>query len=248
MNKFILTALVWSCATLVFASEAVEWGYAENNAPEHWGALSPDYKTCDSGTQQSPINITQAIERKAKQKIAIHYKVSPHDVVFNGHTVQVNTIDKDDYVILDQQKYFLQQFHFHTPSENQIHSKSFPLELHFVNANAQGKLSVLSVMFVLGRENTEWNKFWADLSNKENDDKVLSRPINLDKLLPKQRDYYRTMGSLTTPPCTEGVNWIIFEQPITISNTQLNELKTLLHHHANNRPVQPTNGRLVIED
>ena len=248
MRKFILTAVMWGIAASGLASEAIEWGYNENNAPEHWGALSPNYKMCDLGKQQSPINITQAIETETKQKIKIDYKVSPHDVVFNGHTVQVNTQDKSDYLILDQQKYFLQQFHFHTPSENQIQGKSFPLELHFVNQDAQGKLTVLAVMFVLGHENSEWNKFWSDLSNKENDNKVLSHQINLDKLLPKKREYYRTLGSLTTPPCTEGVDWIIFEQPLTISNTQLSELKALLHHHANNRPIQPQNGRRVIED
>lgn len=244
----IALGLIASLSNLLYAAETVHWGYEGEVAASQWGQLSPQYQLCRSGKNQSPINITDAHKVTQKHKLKIQYEVSPHDILFNGHTVQVNTQDQSDYVLLDNDKFYLQQFHFHTPSENQIHAKSYPMEIHFVNKNAQEQLTVLAVMFELGKENREWKSLWHDLSPKENDDRVLSKPIDLDDLLPKQRDYYRTTGSLTTPPCTEGVNWIIFKHPITISKQQLEAFKTLLKHHANNRPIQPNNGRVVLDD
>lgn len=248
MKKILLSSLICCLSSATFAAETIHWGYDEDISPEHWGELSENYKTCNVGKNQTPINISSTYASTVKHKVDIEYKVSPHDIVFNGHTVQVNTKDDSDYLVLDNQKFFLKQFHFHTPSENQIKGKSYPLELHFVNANAEGQLTVLAVMFELGQPNSEWNKLWSDLSDKENDAKSLTHTVDLEKLLPKKREYYRFSGSLTTPPCSEGVNWIVLKQSLTLSAEQLKQFKALIKDEANNRPLQPVNGRIVIED
>lgn len=250
MKILFIGSLIFSLSQLTFASESIHWGYDKELAPEHWGELSDNFKTCQSGKNQTPINITNTYKSKTQHKINIHYNTSPHDIIFNGHTVQVNAIadDQSDFIVVDHEKYFLKQFHFHTPSENEIHGKSYPLELHFVNANAKGQLSVLAVMFNIGKANTEWKKLWANLSPIENEDKVLAQAINLKKLLPQNYTYYRFSGSLTTPPCSEGVNWIVFKTPLTLSKSQLEAFKARLSNHDNHRPIQPTNGRIIIED
>lgn len=248
MKKKIITGVL-ACVMsgMAVAADAILWGYDKEISPEYWGTLSDSYKTCSMGKNQTPINIANSYTSNVKHKINIAYKKSAHDVVFNGHTVQVNTKEDTDYLVLDKQKFFLRQFHIHTPSENQIKGKSFPVEMHFVNANAQGQLTVVAVMYELGKPNPEWKKFWQDLSAQENDAKTLTHALDLQKLLPKKRDYYRFSGSLTTPPCSEGVNWIVLKQRLSISEEQLNTFKTLLKNHRNNRPLQPLNGRVVVE-
>lgn len=252
MKKIILLSLlsgfISSSLTAAYAAETVHWDYESEDATSQWGSLSPHYQLCSTGKNQSPINITDAHKVKKKHKLKIEYEISPQDILFNGHTIQVNAKDQSDYMILDNDKFYLKQFHFHTPSENKINSRSYPMEVHFVNENAHEQLTVMAVMFELGKENREWTSLWKDLSPQENDDRVLSQPIDLDDLLPKQRDYYRTTGSLTTPPCTEGVNWVIFKHPISISAQQLEAFKTLLKHHANNRQIQPNNNRMILDD
>lgn len=250
--KFLLLlgASILSLSQMTRAAETIHWGYDKEISPEHWGELDEHYKVCKTGKNQTPINITNPYKSAIKHNLNINYNATAQDIVFNGHTVQINTKKEDhrNYIVIDQQKYFLKQFHFHTPSENQIRGKNFPLELHFVNQNETGDLTVVAVMFNIGQMNTEWNNFWADLSLKENDDKILSRQLHLNKLLPKKLDYYRFSGSLTTPPCTEGVNWIVLKYPLTISSQQLQAFKMLIANQDNHRPIQPLNGRIVIED
>ncbi|AOA59808.1 carbonic anhydrase [Acinetobacter larvae] len=248
MKKYLFSSTILTVSLITHANETVHWGYDAERGPAQWGKLSADYKACSDGKNQTPINITNVYESEHKHPIDVEYQVHPNHVVFNGHTVQINSQDQSDYLVLDQEKYYLQQFHLHTPSENQIDGKSFPLELHFVNANAQGELTVMAVMFELGQKNSEWDKIWADLSYKENDVKSLAQEVDLEKLLPKNREYYRFSGSLTTPPCSEGVNWIVYKQPMTISKQQLAEFQKILKGHSNNRPIQPTHGRIVIAD
>ncbi len=249
MKKSILATFILMTGMSCYANEDTHWGYNGNVAPEHWGELNEAYKTCSSGKNQTPINISNTYLTKSKYPISINYKLSAQSIVFNGHTVQVNAQDNNEnYILIDGQKFFLKQFHFHAPSENTINGKSFPLEMHFVNANAQGQLTVLAVMAELGDENPVWNQFWKDLSTNENDPKPLSSRINIEKLLPNSTDYYRFSGSLTTPPCSEGVNWIVLKNPITISITQLENFKSVLKQFPNNRPIQETNGRVIVEN
>lgn len=250
MKQLLMTGLMMAMSSLCVATETIHWGYDQDISAEHWGQLSDQFKACGTGQNQTPINIENAYKTAVNHKISIRYNTSPHAVVFNGHTIQVNTIEanNNDYIVVDHKKFFLRQFHFHTPSENQINGKNFPLEVHFVNVSEDGHITVLAVMFEIGPKSAEWDSVWSSLSKQENDSQTLVRSINLNHLLPKTHAYYRFSGSLTTPPCTEGVNWIVFKQKRYLSQTQLDEFKSLLVNQHNNRPIQPTNGRIIIED
>ncbi|SDC15049.1 carbonic anhydrase [Acinetobacter boissieri] len=249
MRLFLFSCFFFTLNTAVLASETTHWGYDEDVSPEHWGSLSEQFKTCETGKNQTPINIAQTYKSTTKHKLDIQYKASPNDIIFNGHTVQINTKNDDhhDYIEIDHEKFFLKQFHFHTPSENEIYGKQYPLEMHFVHVNNKGELAVLAVMFNIGQENSELNTLWKNVPEKENEDKIFSQNINIEKFIPKNHGYYRFSGSLTTPPCSEGLIWIILKQPLTLSNQQLDIFKTRLSHHHNQRPIQPLNGRIVIE-
>ena len=248
VKKTILSCLLFCVTSNGFSSESIHWGYDADVSPNKWGDLSEGFKLCKTGKNQTPINISETYHSSTEHKVDIQYVIAPSSIVFNGHTVQINNNSVNNYIIIDNRKFILKQFHFHTPSENQIKGESYPLELHFVNTTSNGEIVVLAVMFKFGKENSEWEKFWKDLSSTENKTNMLSKKINLEKLLPENREYYRFSGSLTTPPCSEGVIWIVLKKQLTISNKQLDDLKKILGNKYNNRPIQQTNGRVVIED
>lgn len=245
VKSIALVSLFVSSAA--FAEGAHHWNYEGDTAPEKWGELSPEFKLCSTGKYQSPIDIQRAYKTDLPD-LKVHYQIAPEDVVNNGHTIQVSLKEKEqNYLILDGEKYYLQQFHFHTPSENLIEGKSYPLEAHFVHADSKGDIAVLAVMFEVGDENKALDGIWGFLSKEENKTADLSKPIDVSKLVPKGDEYYRFSGSLTTPPCSEGVAWLVTKVPSTISKAQLAKFQEALHAH-NNRPVQPLNGRIIIKD
>lgn len=225
------------------------WGYDGNVSPEHWGEISKDFVTCKVGKNQSPINVTSA-KVLHSHDLSYHYQLTEDEIVNNGHTIQINVNTDNDYLTYKGKKYYLKQFHFHAPSENQIHGKSFAFEVHFVHADKEGHLLVLAVMANEGKENKELAKAWSIISNKENvAEKIKEKQaFNVDDFLPKNKHYYHFTGSLTTPPCTEGVEWIILKEPVEISKAQLEKFTNLLKAHHNNRPIQPINNRQVDED
>jgi len=162
----------------------------------------------------------------------------------NGHTVQVN-IASGSTVIIDDIEFELKQFHFHTPSENNINGKSFPLEAHFVHVSKDGELAVVALMFEDGNENEMLGKLWAKMPIKSGE-KIKLEIADVTSLLPKDRDYYRFNGSLTTPPCTEGVRWIVLKKSTTLSKAQLDKFAKVMVH-PNNRPIQPVNARIIVK-
>ena len=231
-------------STLSFANETVHWGYTGHGAPDSWGKISPKYHTCSDGKNQSPIDIVSSLDADL-EAIKIDYSKPSKNVVNNGHTVQVN-MQSGDTVIIDGISFELKQFHFHTPSENHIHGKSFPLEAHFVHLDKDGNIAVLAVMFEEGKENSSLAKIWEKMP-KEIDGKSELELKNIAfDLLPKNKDYYRFNGSLTTPPCSEGVRWLVFKTPLTVSKEQVEKFLHTMHH-ANNRPIQPTDARLIVK-
>ena len=150
------------------------------------------------------------------------------------------------YLELDGMRFELKQFHFHAPSENLIEGKSYPLEGHLVHANDRGELAVVAVMFEPGRANAALSLAWQVLPAKAGESHGLKEPVSAEQLLPAKRDYYRFSGSLTTPPCSEGVRWLVMKEPVQVSQAQIDAFKAVMHH-PNNRPVQPLNGRLVLQ-
>lgn len=226
-----------------YASEP-HWSYEGKAGPEHWGELSADYQTCQNGKFQSPINIRDTIEgRLPPLKLTFH--AAAESLVNNGHTIQVNVDDEDDF-LLDGETFRLKQYHFHTPSENQIKGHAYPLEAHFVHANAQGELAVVAVMFKVGAENSALKPILAVIPQQENQSVAVTQRMDLNPLFPHDRHYYRFSGSLTTPPCTEGLRWLVMKQPVMLSQTQLDAFQQALKN-SNNRPLQPLHGRLIVE-
>ncbi len=224
------------------------WGYTGHGDPSHWGDLDSKYVECKLGGSQSPVNIKKEIivETKGLAPINFHYTTAASEVINNGHSVQVN-IKPGSFIVIDKKEFELKQFHFHTPSENQINGKNFPLEAHFVHQAKDGALAVVAVMFEDGKENAVVNKIWKKMpkeAGKKVQYKLSAKMIN--RLLPKKRAYYRFDGSLTTPPCSEGVRWFVLKDYSTVSKE---EVKEFLHtmHHPNNRPVQSINARKVLQ-
>jgi len=230
-------------ASSCFASNHPTWSYSGEQGPENWAKLSTDYGAC-AGHNQSPVNLTGFIDADL-QPITFNYQSAGHEILNNGHTVQIN-YDKGSSIVVDGKTFNLIQFHFHAPSENQINGKSFPLEAHLVHADKDGNLAVVAVMFEQGIDSSELSKAWRSMPQHAGDRKHLAAPINVEGFLPNNRDYYRFNGSLTTPPCTEGVRWLVMKQPLTASARQIEALTQVLEH-PNNRPLQQTNARLILE-
>lgn len=228
------------------ASESghAHWGYEGEHGPDHWGMMSKDYAACSEGKQQSPINIT-ATESADLADIVFNYKTSELHVLNNGHTVQVN-YDSGSSITIDGVQYNLIQFHFHTPSEHTINGKSFGNELHLVHKNDKGELAVVGVLIEEGKENPAFKAIWSNLPKKANEKKDVKVAIDAAQLLPETKSFYRYMGSLTTPPCSESVNWNVLKTPIQMSKKQIEAIQKIMHK--NNRPVQPMHDRKVTAD
>ena len=209
----------------------------------NWGKL-PGNEMCGTGRNQSPVNIRDALKTSAKS-LQPHYAAGSKDIVNDGHTIQID-FESGDTLVVDNATFTLQQIHFHAPSENQIAGHSFPMEAHFVHADPQGNLLVVAVMFREGEALSALDKVWAAMPADAGPARPLVNAVTPMALLPKSRAYYRFSGSLTTPPCTEGVRWVVLETPVSASKAQIEALEHAIKHH-NNRPVQPLNGRVVIE-
>lgn len=173
------------------------------------------------------------------------YHSEAESLVNNGHTLQV-TVDDEDEFKLDNRVFTLRQYHFHAPSENLINGKRYPLEVHFVHADAKGSLAVVAVMFDVGAENSALNPILKHIPAELNQSVKLDERYDLKPLFPTDLHYYRFSGSLTTPPCTEGLRWLVMKNPVTMSAAQLAQFQKALAQ-SNNRPVQPLNGRMVVE-
>lgn len=222
----------------------LSWNYEGKEGPESWAKLSQEYAMCDIGRNQSPINIDETTHAVLKPIRSIQ-KFPAKDIVNNGHTVQIS-FKEGNMLVLDNAPYQLKQVHFHAPSENKIHNKSYPLEAHFDHADSKGNLTVITVMFKEGKENPALAKLWLQMPNQVGGPILLKARVIPSELLPDNRSYYRYSGSLTTPPCSEGVRWIVMKTPLTASKAQIEMFERATHLH-NNRPVQALNGRLVLE-
>jgi len=244
MKKALLASTIISTLMITACSNNPHWGYQGAEAPEYWGRLAPEFITCDTGKNQTPINIAGAIKANLAP-LVINFHANKQSVINNGHTIQV-TAEGGSSIVVDGERFELKQLHFHTPSENHIDGQSFPMEVHFVHANEKGELLVLGMMFKQGRANEALMSTWQQLPIMINQTQTLDVPINLENLLPKNLSYYRFNGSLTTPPCTEGVRWIVLKEAVTASVEQIEKFDLLMGHHTN-RPLNPLNARVILE-
>jgi carbonic anhydrase len=227
------------------SSTPPHWSYEGEEDPKHWGKLDPAYAACSSGHIQSPINIAHARQADLPP-LQFSYSTVPLSIVDNGHTIMVNYAPGSTLTVGDR-IYTLKQFHFHHPSEEHVNGKKYDLVAHLVHADPDGHLAVVAILF--RRDSTPAPLFdilWQNLSSEKG--KVVeasSVSINAKDLLPPTTGYYTFAGSLTTPPCTEGVTWYVFKTPVDISGSQLEFFAKRYNH--DNRPIQPTNHRVVLE-
>ncbi|MEW6163761.1 MAG: carbonic anhydrase family protein [Pseudomonadota bacterium] len=220
----------------------VHWGYAGMGAPENWAKIKPEYATCGTGQRQSPIDIRGGIKVDL-EPIRFDYRPTHFRIMDNGHTVQVE-VGEGSSITVTGRTYPLVQFHFHRPSEERIGGKAYDMVAHLVHKDYDGSLAVIAVLMERGMEHpliqTLWNHMPLEVGMAvEPPDAV----IDLNRLLPEKREYYTYMGSLTTPPCTENVLWMVFKNPVPVSSEQIGIFSRLYPNNA--RPVQPANDRLI---
>lgn len=225
------------------AAHPSHWTYAGAGGPDHWGELSTDNRPCAIGVQQSPVDLHGALTASVDAPVAKWMPAHGAQVVNNGHTLQVNVAGPGGLKLAGKD-YALKQFHFHHPSEHTIDGKSFPLEVHFVHAAADGDLAVIGVMVEPGAVNPALNPIWAVAPAKEGTAEAAG-DIDLNAFIPKDASLYRYEGSLTTPPCSETVHWTVMSAPITASSSQIAAFAQLFPMNA--RPVQPLNRRFILK-
>lgn len=221
----------------------VHWDYEGLGGPENWSKLDPNNKACGIGQRQSPIDIRDGIKVDL-EPIVFNYRPSLFRIADNGHTIQVQLTDNS--ITLTGKTYELVQFHFHRPSEEKVNGQRFDMVVHLVHKSDDGQLAVLAVLLERGNENPFIQTLWNNLPLEKN---ITVEPpttlINPSELLPESMSYYTYMGSLTTPPCTEGVLWLVMKQPVPVSAEQIQIFSRLYKNNV--RPIQPAAGRLIKE-
>jgi carbonic anhydrase len=220
---------------------AHHWDYSDENGPKHWGELDPNNSACSLGHTESPIDVGGATAALLSPLI-FDYHPGSWQVVDNGHTVQV-LVAPGNYLVVDGRKYELIQFHFHHPSESAIGGKHFDMELHLVHKDAEGHLAVVAVVLADGKANPLIQMVWDNVPAVKQEVKSVVAMLDPKQLLPPAQGYYSFAGSLTTPPCTEGVKWLVMKSPLDISARQEQTFGALYPNNA--RPTQPWNGRKV---
>lgn len=229
------------CASASSAAEDVHWGYEGEHGPSHWGDVDAASKVCTAGSQQSPIDIRSSIKSQLPP-LQIAWRVKTDTIVNNGHTIQVNS-DLGNTLTVGKDKYDLVQFHFHHPSEHLIGGRTYPMEVHFVHRDGTGALAVVGVLMTAGKPNAAFKQIAAAMPAKAGDP-VKMTGVDPTLMLPAGRSYYRYAGSLTTPPCSEVVNWLLLRDPIQVAQADIDAFAKL--YPMNARPPQTGNRRFVL--
>jgi carbonic anhydrase len=219
------------------------WSYEGETGPANWGKINADWAKCGTGTRQSPIDLRDGMKVDLEQ-ITFDYTPSGFNVVDNGHTIQV-AVGMGNYITVQNRTYELVQFHFHRPSEERINGKGTEMVVHLVHKDAEGKLAVVAVLLERGAPNSMIQTVWNNLPLEKHDTVTPAVVVDIGAILPARRDYFTFMGSMTTPPCNEGVLWLVMKQPMTASPAQMALFSRL--YPLNARPTQANGGRVVKE-
>ncbi len=246
-NTIISIFVVFVAAMLLREGEPepyAHWSYSGDEAPQNWASLDERYEVCEKGIIQSPINIvSNDVINATLADLEFVNKNKAKNFEFNGHALQIN-FSKGNQLKVDNKVYDLKQMHFHTPSENTIDGEYFPMEGHLVHTKGSS-IAVVAVMFKEGKENPFFNKVLRSLPNVEETKKELKSKVLPYDVLPSSKKYFTFNGSLTTPPCTQGVKWIVLRTPVELSKDQLKDFTDTINN--NNRPVQKTNSRFILK-
>lgn len=240
--SFLLITVLGS----VSASEKpVHWSYQGEDGPEHWSELSDEFSLCGDGKNQSPIDLKADLNVELPE-LVFEYHGTPLHEINNGHTIMVESgagnflqIPKFD------RRFELVQGHFHSPSEHTINGVSFDMEIHLVHANEEGQIAVVGIMIEEGEEDPDLNLIWSFMP--ENEGERTDSPLTVFQagILPPTRDYFRYNGSLTTPPCSEGIAWVVLKEHLSASAEQISRFKQRVGP-TTNRPIQPHNARIIL--
>jgi len=234
------------------AEPGPKWSYSGDDGPEHWADADPQFAACGVGKAQSPINLPQKAEPSSFASIDFRYQPTKLNISNTGKSLTV-TYDPGSSLVVDDREYALEQFHFHVPGEHHLNGLEFPMEAHLVHRAADGELLVVAIMFYGGVINKP--QVMATVINTPALDSIWQQmpaagsqvgaadSVNVADLLPVDRTYMTYQGSLTTPPCSEGVRWIVLTTPSVVGPDHLEKFRTLVGR--NNRPIQPLNGRLI---
>jgi len=222
---------------------APHWDYAGSAGPDSWAQMKPEFAACGSGTRQSPIDIRDGIKVNL-DPVQFDYKPSAFRVVDNGHTVQVNVGPGNSIEVMGR-RYDLLQFHFHRPSEERINGRQFDMVAHLVHKDLDGRLAVVAVLLERGSAHPLVQNIWNNLPLEKGEDVAARTTLDMNSLLPAERSYFTYMGSLTTPPCSEGVLWMVMKTPMPIAPEQIGVFSRL--YPMNARPIQSVAGRLIKE-
>ena len=238
-----LLAVLTSVATISSqAEEDQHWSYSGEDGPHKWGDLSADYRMCSDGRNQSPIDLSGAVDADLEELVLDYPNRGLVGEVNNGHTIQEN-LKPGNFASIRGGRYEAKQFHFHSPSEHRVDGKSFPLEVHIVHSNPDGRLAVLGVLFEEGEENSmlsQLNGF------RPAGMEPYTGPVDYGLIIGSLDEYYSYNGSLTTPPCSEGVLWVVLRNPITASKEQIDRFHDAMGADTN-RPIQPRNARTILD-
>jgi carbonic anhydrase len=219
------------------------WSYEGEAGPANWGKINADWAACGTGTRQSPIDLRDGMKVDLEQ-ITFDYRASGFNVVDNGHTIQV-AVGMGNFITVQNRSYELVQFHFHRPSEERINGRGTEMVVHLVHKDSEGKLAVVAVLLERGAQNSMIQTVWNNLPLEKNDTVTPSVTLDVNDILPARRDYFTFMGSLTTPPCSEGVLWLVMKQPMPASPAQMALFSRL--YPLNARPTQAGGGRVIKE-
>lgn len=227
------------------AEQHHHWSYSGEGGPSHWAQLDARNAACGAGKSQSPVDIrTQSVRRTPLPKLVFNYRAAPLHIIDNGHSIQID-VEPGSSLKVGDDSYELIQFHFHHPSEELIDGKRSEMVAHLVHRNSEGGLAVVAVLLRAGQPNSTVEALWSHLPRqKEHEADFKDILINPAGLLPMDRSYFTYTGSLTTPPCTEGVRWLVLRSPLTLSKQEIAVFAKLYPNDA--RPVQKLNGRKVL--
>lgn len=234
--------------------QAIHWGYGPDDGPASWGGMNAEWTACSSGEAQSPIDIRDVTSAAAIPGLALAFPETSIRIVRqeyvlkvldNGHTIQVN-VDAADTLTIGEERFGLRQYHFHSPSEHTVDGEHYAMEMHLVHESADGDLAVVGVLIEEGEHNAAFDAVWRNRPTEPGTEVQLDDvSVNIDDLLPTERTHWRYHGSLTTPPCSEGVRWFLMKTPIRLDAEQIRQFRD--EFTGNTRPTQEIHGREIIE-
>ncbi len=239
----VLIPGLWGVPASLWAGEGKGWGYDGDVGPEHWGELADEFDMCSRGLNQSPVDLVADLDADLPELRFEYTNPGQLRDINNGHALQVDA-NPGNYLHIQDDRYQLLQFHLHSPSEHRVSGREYPMEIHLVHQDDKGALAVVGILFAEGAHNELVDRLPS--FQAAGDGAADADPIDYNELISNRKDYFYYNGSLTTPPCSEGVTWIVLKKPIVASAAQIQRFHDLLGFD-NNRPVQPPNSRLILD-